>query len=72
MPDLPSDDALEEIWAARRRAWQMAGGTWESYAEHLRQLDAQFEREGGTLIRRPLAPPTEADGSAILREEPPQ
>ena len=38
------DEALEEIWAIRRRIWAEAGGTWEGYARHLDEVEAELAK----------------------------
>ena len=72
MPEPMRDEALEEIWAARRRVWEEAGSTWEGYMERLRKIDDEFVRAGGTLITTPFRRPLEPDDTAIIREEPPE
>ena len=66
------DAALEEIWATRRRIWEEAGGTWEGYARHLDEVEAEMQRQGAKIIHELRRRPLEPDDSAIVREEPPQ
>lgn len=72
MPEPIHDEPLEEIWAARRRIWEDAGGTWEGYARHLDEVEAEMKRQGANFISEPRQRPLEPDDSAIVREEPPQ
>ena len=65
------DEPLEEIWAIRRRIWEDAGGTWEGYARHLDEVEAEMIRNGAKFVREPRHRPLEPDDSAIVREEPP-
>ena len=66
------DEALEEIWATRRRIWDESGGTWEAYMRHLDEVEAEMQRQGAKIIREPRQRPLEPDETAIVREEPPQ
>lgn len=72
MSDPMRDEALEEIWAARRRVWDEAGGTWDGYMARLKEVQEEFERNGGVVLREPLRRPLEPDDSTILREDPPE
>ena len=66
------DEALEEIWEARRRIWEEAGGTWEGYMRHLDEVEAEMKRQGAKFISEPFRRPLEPDDSAVLREDPPE
>ena len=66
------DEALEEIWAARRRVWEEAGGTWEGYNRRLDEVEAELKRQGVKFITEPLRRPLDPGDSAILREDPPE
>jgi len=72
MPEPMRDEALEEIWATRRRIWEEVGGTWEGYMRHLDALEADLERRGATIIHEPRPRPLEPDETALVREEPPE
>ena len=72
MPESIRDEALEEIWATRRRIWEEAGGTWEGYARHLDDVEAEMKRQGGKFIHEPRHRLLEPDDSAIVREDPPK
>ena len=65
------DGVLEEIWAARRRVWEEAGGTWEGYNRRLDEVEAELRQRGVKFISEPLRRPLDPEDSAILREDPP-
>ena len=44
MPKPIHDEPIEEIWAIRRQIWEDAGGTWEGYARHLDEVEAEMKR----------------------------
>ena len=57
MPEPIRDEALEEIWASRRRIWEEAGGTWEGDARHLDEVQAEMKRHGAKVIHEPCHRP---------------
>ena len=65
------DKALEEIWEARRRVWEEAGGTWDGYMARLKEIEEEFERNGGVVLREPLRTPLPPDYWITLHEDPP-
>ena len=65
------DDALEEIWAARRAIWNECDRDLAKLYEFYRQGEEQHVRSGGKLITKPGPRVPGEHGSAIIREDPP-
>ena len=65
------DDALEEIWAIRRKIWDECDRDLAKLYEFYRQGEQQHVRCGGKLITKPGPRVSDEHEPAILREDPP-
>ena len=65
------DDALEEIWAIRRKIWDECDRDLAKLYEFYRQGEMQHVRSGGKLITKPGPRVPDASKSAIIREDTP-